>query len=615
MRTWTIVAAIVALTTGATIAQQPPAQPPQGQQQPAQPQRGRQAQPEQARDRAQVPQGTAAIAGRVLTADTGRPVKRARVVVSGGGRGGKTTITDDQGRYQIAQLPAGTYNVTASKAGFVDAVYGQRRPLQPGTPLTLADSQAANAVDLRLTRGGVVTGRVLDEDGEPLARALVTVQRYQYVRGERQLMPAGGDQSDDRGQYRVFGLPPGDYFVSASASGIGEMLGRGLQLLVEGIAAAGPAGRGGRGGIAGPGPFGPGAVSDPTPSGYAPTYYPGVVNPSDAGKVSVGPGQEAGGIDFPIQLVPFATVTGVVAGADEVAAVLLVPQNSGPLGRLGGAALNGRAQSDGTFTITNVPPGRYLAVARSGGRGGDPKTGMQAIVVNGQNVEGVTLVLQPGVTVSGNITVESSGTPAPTDYTSFRLDAPDVIPLPIGGGAGGRGGGPFGGGGRAEKNGAFQIPNLLPGAHYIRVAAQGAWTVKSVTLGGQDVTDSPFEIKPGQNIDNMTVVLTDRATEISGIVRDAKGTGMGGVTVIAFSTDQQFWRPQSRQIQVGRTDQSGAYRIRALPPGDYLIVATDDVEQGEWFDPAYLEEVRPAAKKLSLTEGEKKSEDLRGPGG
>ena len=89
---------------------------------------------------------------------------------------------------------------------------------------------------------------------------------------------------------------------------------------------------------------------------------------------------------------------------------------------------------------------------------------------------------------------------------------------------------------------------------------------------------------------------------------------LGGVTVIAFSTDQQFWRPQSRQIQVGRTDQSGAYRIRALPPGDYLIVATDDVEQGEWFDPAYLEEVRPAAKKMSLTEGEKKSEDLRGPG-
>jgi uncharacterized protein (DUF2141 family) len=109
-------------------------------------------------------------------------------------------------------------------------------------------------------------------------------------------------------------------------------------------------------------------------------------------------------------------------------------------------------------------------------------------------------------------------------------------------------------------------------------------------------------------------VLTDRMTELSGTVRDAKGAGMGGVTVIAFSSDQQFWRPQSRQIQVGRTDQAGTYRIRSLPPGDYLVIAVDDVEQGEWFDPAYLEEMRPAAKKVSLTEGEKKSEDLRGPG-
>ena len=623
MRRLSVLVALLALAAGAGLAQQPPPQPPppqpaQGQQQ-APPQRGggRQGQQQPARDRAQLPQGTSSIAGRVLTADTGRPVKRARVFVAGGGRGARTAITDDQGRYQIGELAAGNYNVSASKAGFVDAVFGQRRPLQPGTPLTLADNQAAAGVDMRLTRGGVVTGRVLDEDGEPLARALVTVQRYQYVRGERQLTPAGGDQTDDRGQYRVFGLPPGDYYVSASASGLAEVIGRGLQQLATGMAAAG-AGRGGRGVVGGPGPLGFGATgNDAAPSGYAPTFYPGVVTPSDAGKVAVGPGQEAGGIDFQIQLVAFATVTGVVAGADDVAGVLLVPQNSGGLGGLaglGGAALNGRAQADGTFSITNVPPGRYLAVARSGGRSGDPKIGMQAVAVNGQNIDGVTLVLQPGVTVSGNFTVESSGTPAPTDYSSFRVDAPDVNPLPIGGGLGGRGGGPFGGGGRADKNGTFQIPNLLPGAHYLRVAAQGPWTLKSIQAGGQDVTDQPIEIKPGQNIDNVTVVLTDRLTELSGTVRDAKGAGMGGVTVIAFSTDPQLWRPQSRQIQVARTDQAGAYHIRSLPPGDYLVIAVDDVEQGEWFDPAYLEEMRPAAKKVSLTEGEKKSEDLRGPG-
>ena len=621
-------------------------QPPQGQtpapaqaQGQAQGARGGQRQGQgqaQGRDRTQVPPGTASISGRVMTADTGRPVKRARVTASGGGRGGRTATTDDQGRYQIAELAAGNYSISASKNGFVDAIYGQRRPQQPGTPVTLADAQAVATIDLRLTRGGVITGRVLDEDGESLSRALVTVQRYQYVRGERQLTSAGGDQTDDRGQYRVFALPPGDYYVSATASGLGQLIGRGLQQLAAGIGAAG----GGRGGRGGPG-LGPLSGSDePEPTGYAPTYFPGVVSAPEAGKVTVGPGQEVGGVDFQIQLVPFATVKGIVAGAEDVVPVMLMAEDAGGRGPLGGPMLTGRSQADGTFVISNVPPGRYVAIARGGGRNNDPKTAMQSIVVNGQNIDGVSLVLQAGVTLSGNITVESSGTPAPTDYSGFGITVPDATPLPFGGGGGGGRGGLNGGAGRAQKNGTFEIGNLLPGRHYIRVAAGGGgqgqgqapgqgrgqaqgqtqgqtlsgWTLKSVLVGGQDVSDLAFDIKPGQNVENVTIVMTDRSTELDGTVRDNKNAPMTGITVIAFSTDQQYWRPQSRHIQAARTDATGAFRLRALPAGDYLIVAVDDVEQGEWFDPAYLEAARAGASRMTLSEGEKKTQDLRGPG-
>jgi Carboxypeptidase regulatory-like domain len=595
-------------------ATQPPGQPAQGQGAQRQGQ-GRAANPQQARDRAQTPQGTATIAGRVVLADTGRPVKRARVSASGGGRGMRTTLTDDQGRYRITDLAAGNYTISASKAGYVDGVYGQRRPLQPGTPLALADAQASDNIDIRIMRGGVITGHVGDEDGEPLTRALVTVQRYQYVRGERQLMSAGGDQTDDRGQYRVFGLPPGEYYVSASVSGLGELLGRGLQQLAAGLG-GGPGGRGGD-------PFaGIGAPPDPanqTQTGYAPTYYPGVVSTGEAGKVSLPPGQEVSGIDFQIQLVPLARVTGFVSGAQDVANIMLVPQDaSGGLGRLGGQTLVGRAMADGTFTIANVPPGRYTAVARSGGRSGDPRTAMQTVVVNGQNMDGVTLILQPGVTVSGNITVESSGTPAPADYSMFRVDIPDVDPLP-GAGPGGRGGrGGFGADSGVQKNGSFSIPNLQPGLHTVRVAGGGAqsggeWGLKSVTIGGTEVADVPFELKPGQNVDNVTVVLTDRATDLSGTVRDAQGAGTGGLTVIAFATEPQYWRAQSRRISTSRTGASGTFRIRALPAGDYYVLAVDDVEQGEWFDPAYLDSVKGKATRVTLNEGDKKTQDLRGP--
>jgi hypothetical protein len=581
------------------------------------------------RDRAQVPQGTAVISGRVLTADTGRPVKRARVVVAGGGRGGRTATTDDQGRYRIDELGAGNYMVTASKTGFVDSVFGQRRPLQAGTPVVVAEAQAIANIDLRLTRGGVITGRLMDEDGEPLARALVTVQRYRYVGGERQLTPAGADQTDDRGQYRVFGLPPGEYFVSASTAGLAELIGRGMQQLAAGIGALGGRG-GGRGGagLGGGALAALGVSNEPEASGYAPTYYPGVVSAPEAGKVNVAPGQEVGSIDFQILLVPFATVSGIVGGGDgtDSVAVMLMPQDGSNSGRgpLGAPMLTGRTQADGTFSITNVPPGRYMAIARAL-RADQPVTGMQTVVVNGQNIGGVSLMLQPGVSLSGHITVESSGTPAPADYSSFRVDAVEVTPLPfggrggggraLGGGGGGRGGREAGNG-RAEKNGAFRIDNLLPGNHHIRVTGggiQGAgqWTLKSVSIAGLDVTDTPVDLKPGQNVENVTVVLTDRATEITGTVRDAKGAGAAALTVIAFSADQQHWRAQSRRIQAVRTDQSGTFRLRNLPPGDYLVIASDDVEQGEWFDPEFLEQARAGAKRLSISEGEKKTLDLK----
>jgi hypothetical protein len=299
---------------------------------------------------------------------------------------------------------------------------------------------------------------------------------------------------------------------------------------------------------------------------------------------------------------------------------MLVPQDAaGGLGRLGGATLAGRVAADGAFTIPNVPPGRYTAVARSGGRSGDPRTAQQALAVSGQNVDGVTLILQPGVTVSGNITVESSGTPAPADYSIFRVDLPDVDPLP-GGGPAGRGGrgGSLGGDNGVQKNGTFSIAGLQPGLHYVRVAGGGAqgggqWTLKSVTIGGVDVTDVPFELKPGQNVDSVTVVLSDRTTEVAGTVRDARNAAAAGMTVIAFATEPPYWRAQSRRISTSRTGDTGAYRIRGLPAGDYYLLAADDVEQGEWFDPAYLDSVKDKATRVTLNEGDKKTLDLRGP--
>ena len=158
--------------------------------------------------------GLAALSGRVLTGDTGAVVKRAMVrLADQDTRDRRTVQTDDNGRYRFTDLPADRYTVTVSKAGFITLAYGQKHPRQPPLPIQVDAGRQVRNVNIVLPRGSVITGHLVDEDGAPMARALVQVLRYVYRQGLRQIEPAGTDQTDDRGQYRVFDLEPGEYFV------------------------------------------------------------------------------------------------------------------------------------------------------------------------------------------------------------------------------------------------------------------------------------------------------------------------------------------------------------------------------------------------------------------
>src|SRR6266852_3865560 len=212
-----------------------------------------------ARTKDAVPTPTGRITGRVVAVDNGRPVKRARVFATAAELpGGRGMLTDEAGVFDLTELPAGRYNLTVSKSGFVSLSYGQRRPLQAGTPLQLGDGQQLKGIQFQLPRGSVVGGRVLDEDGDAMPGVMVRVMRYQYLQGERRLTPAGVAQTDDKGQYRVWGLLPGDYYVNAVARG-------GNMVVPFGGAFGGPGGPGGSGG-GGRGPGG-GGPNGPQPNG------------------------------------------------------------------------------------------------------------------------------------------------------------------------------------------------------------------------------------------------------------------------------------------------------------------------------------------------------------
>jgi Carboxypeptidase regulatory-like domain len=518
------------------------------------------------------------ISGRVLAADNGRPVKRARVFATAvelpGGRG---MLTDDSGVFDLTELPAGRYTLTVSKSGFVALSYGQRRPLQAGTPLQLADGQQLKGIEFQLPRGSVISGHVLDEDGDAMPGVTVRVMRYQYLQGERRLTPAGNGQTDDKGLYRVWGLMPGEYYVNALARG------------------GGPGGQffGG----------GPGGAPDQEQVNYAPTYYPGVPSVDQAKPVNVGLSQEVLDISFSMQLVRISRISGIVNNPDGTPVTsgnVNLVADSGTNGRNQiGMNYGGRIQWDGSFTVGNVAPGRYILRAR-GDDSEVPQFAAQPISVNGDDLSDVIVVLSAGATITGTISFLPGGSPAP-DYTSFRITAPstdqsDFGPQPNA---------------RVDKDGKFSLSGVSTGAHLIRPSnGSRTWILKSVTAGNRDVTDAPFQVRSGETLSDVTVVFTDKQSEINGTLTTENGTPVPEFTVLAFPSDPSLWRPQSRQIATARPDQTGKYRIRGLPPGEYYLATVDPSQQGEWFEPAYLDEHRAGAARIVLSEGDVKTKDF-----
>ena len=547
--------------------------------------------PSQSRDPSRVPDGS--ITGRVVAADNGRPVKRARVFATASELSeGRGALTDDNGRFELTELPAGRYTLTASKAGFVTLSYGQRRPLQAGTPLQLADGAQLKNVDFGLPRGSVIAGHVTDQDGDPMPGTAVRVMRYQYQQGDRRLTPAGNAQTDDKGQYRIWGLMPGEYYVNAIV--------RNPNLGGRGGGFAGPAGRGGRGGAQ---TGGSAPANDEESLAYAPTYYPGVPSVNEAKAINVGLGQEMLDVDFTLQLVRTARISGRVTNPNGTATtsgnINLLAESAAMRGGQIGSTFGARIQWDGAFSIANVPPGRYMLRAR-GDDTVTPQFASEPLSVGEGDIGNLTVVLMPGGSISGSLSFPQTQTALP-DLTQVRVSAPALE-------AGVQGQGNT----RVEKDGTFRIDGVAAGPHLIRPAGGlRGWSLRSIVVDGRDVTDTPIELRSGQNLDGVTIAFTDLQTQITGAVTNEQGTPITDYTVLAFPTNPTYWRPLSRHIMTARPDQTGTFTIRGLPAGEYYMATVDPTEQGEWFDAGYLEDHRVGASRIIVGEGESKTQDLR----
>ena len=527
--------------------------------------------------RADAPRGTAILRGQIVAADNGSPIRRAQVRInSPEAREGRVATTDQQGRFEIKELPAGRYTITASKGGFVSLQYGQRRPSESGTPLELGDGQLIDKIAIALPRGSVLGGRITDEFGEPVANASVSAWRYGYQGGARRLMPAGQnsrDTTDDQGQFRLFGLPPGDYYVSAT------------------LRSGGP------------------EVTDPMGelSGYTATYYPGTTNVGEAARVTLAVSQENTGVSFGLIATRLVRVSGQVLMSDGGPAtngmVMLMP--AGASGRPGIAAQQGgagnRIDQTGSFRLSGVAPGRYQVQARAGGR--DFEIAKMDLVVGAEDVEGLTLVTAPGATVSGNL-VSDTGEPFDFKPAQLQIGARSGSPDMPGGGQGP-------GAARVGDDWSFALRNITDGVLFRAQPPQG-WALKSVFINGQDITDTPTEFPAGQSAAGMQIVLTKKITALTGQITDSRDNPVLDATVVVFPGNEKLWTYQSRFIKAARPDQDGKFRVTGLPGAEsYLVVALRGLEDGQAGDPEFLATIKDLGTKVELGEGESKAVDVK----
>lgn len=540
------------------------------------------------------PTGTGAISGTVTSDAAPRPLRLATVVLIGATTGVvKVTSTDSDGKFTFGSLPADRYSIGASKLPYLGAVAGARRPARPGTPVVLAAAQKITDVVIRLPLGAAISGTVLDERGQP-ASAMVSVQQRRLQNGERVLVSVGsGANTDERGRYRIYGLPPGEYVVSAFRFAVTATAPRQLSDREFDDAL--------RGTVPPPEPA-------PPQMRYVPTYYPGTSRPSDAGGILVAAGDERMDVDVRLETATPARLEGSVSTSDGQT----VPNASVLLQSVAGSVLQNSSASrvgqDGRFLLTNVQPGSYVLSCTQSGPQGSLFGSLVVDVAGDQS--GLQLMLRPPASLKGRIVFDGTS-PAPpvtsVQPTLKSMSKAVVVSATVT---------------PTDPSGNFTMLRVAPGPYMINGplsfganANSMTWALQSVTADGKDITDRPIDITLDNAPKDIVLTFTDKWQGVTGKLSQASGAPATDYTVIVFPSDKSYWLTGSRRILTARPDSSGQFALAgpgpiSLPPGEYLLAAVTELDRDEQFDPALLASLVSAAVPLTIAPGERKVQDL-----
>ncbi|HLJ44915.1 MAG TPA: carboxypeptidase-like regulatory domain-containing protein [Bryobacteraceae bacterium] len=508
------------------------------------------------------PEDKCSIEGTVVNGITGEALKKAhlslRALTTANGTA-QGAMTDGAGHFLIDDIDPGRYNFIASRNGYVTQGYSPQGNSRNVSTITLQNGQHLKEVTFKMTPQGVIAGRVLDEDGEPMASVRIQCMVYRYQNGRKQLSSANGNSTNDLGEFRVYGLSPGKYILNATYhspdlySGTLERTSASTQTVEE---------------------------------GYAPTYYPNATNAESATQIEITPGAVIQGINMSLARVRTVRikghVTGIAPNSRRGISVMLLPRD--------GEAYMPRAMargldSQGNFEMRGVTPGSYYLRADYANEGAR-FSARQQIEVGNSKIEGIELVLQPPAELSGSVKIEENG-----DLKDATLR---VMLQP-------RATGPMMGGGNAQVKDdlTFKLTNITTEPYDVNVYGlpQGFY-VKSVRIGDQDVTETGVDFSQGVPAAELKVTINPNGGQIDGTVQNANGENAAGATVTLIPDSSH--RSLAWLYRVANTDQNGHFTMKSIRPGQYKIIAWEDIEAGAYMDPDYIKPHESAGKDMSV---------------
>lgn len=478
-----------------------------------------------------------------------------------------TAFADQDGKFVIPDLDPGPYRLSFVAPAYVKQQYGQRTFPGPGTLLTLTAGQVMKDVVMELTLAGNISGRLRDSSGQPAAGVPVQLLKPAYnAEGQKTFNAAGQTRTNDRGEYRIYWVTPGRYYLAAGSP-------------------PGPA----LGGIGGAGQ--PATPNDPGDS-YLFSFFPGVTDLAIASSVEVTTGNEATG-DFSIPKQQVYTLRGraIDATTNQPPPSLRVSLSYSMI--TGGGALWSLSAPynalTGVFEIRDVVAGSYILRVSSQNSVGSMPLDVTA------NMPEFPIVLGNNITLQGKLVIDG------LDQSSVERIRVELRPA--------SGGSSIVSTTYTNSDGTFRVDNISPGEYRVGITGSRDYFIKEARFDRSDVLNQPLKLsRTVPEGAGSEVVISPNVGQVSGVVTDGNLQPVADVQAVLVPDKN---RDRAELFKSAITDQSGRFSITGIAPGDYKLFSWESLESYSYFDPEVLKQGEPLSKLVHVAASSKQAIDVR----